>query len=291
MPPLGVDAFLIWPRGGNSGDLLIADACERFLRDRGVEVWRSDGRIEDAAATEDTDYLGDLFASFRGMVTFAGGGNVGIYPYNAWIRRVVIDHLRPNHACLVFPQSASAPEPALARPQVTVWCRDAVSEHLLQQNGIRTALVPDMALYMDDRIPKRAGGSGTFFVKRTPGRESETVDHGIVCPGPSSDLTLAAPLTEIIATLAPYETVVSDRLHGGLIALMMRKKTVLLPVGYHKIEAFYDTWLRHVDGVAYVRTQAEFDQRLRSLPTPSCDLAAMFCEKAIPAFDAFLLAG
>jgi len=37
-------------------------------------------------------------------------------------------------------------------------------------------------------------------------------------------LTLAQPLEQIIATLKPFELVISDRLHGGLIALIMRKK-------------------------------------------------------------------
>src|SRR5277367_6004227 len=76
LPPTGVDAFLIWARAGNIGDWLIADACERFLADRGIDVWRSDGSIEDAAIAGDGAYLGDLFSSFRGMLMFAGGGNI-----------------------------------------------------------------------------------------------------------------------------------------------------------------------------------------------------------------------
>jgi hypothetical protein len=31
LPPTHVDALLIWPRGGNCGDLLIVEACERYL--------------------------------------------------------------------------------------------------------------------------------------------------------------------------------------------------------------------------------------------------------------------
>ena len=35
-------------------------------------------------------------------------------------------------------------------------------------------------------------------------------------------------------------SLISDRLHGGLIAaLMMRKKVIFLPVGYHKIRSFF----------------------------------------------------
>ena len=78
LPPADAEAYLVWARRGNTGDVLIADACERFLRDRGLNVWRSDGSLEDAAEAGDSGYLGDLFAGFRGMLMFAGGGNIGI---------------------------------------------------------------------------------------------------------------------------------------------------------------------------------------------------------------------
>ena len=291
LPPTNVDAFLVWPRGGNSGDRLIADACQRFLRERGIDAWRSDGSIEEAALAGDTEYLGDLLGSFRGMVMFSGGGNIGIYPDNGEVRAAVIAQTGPRHRCLVFPQSALEPEPALVDPRVTVWCRDAVSQKILQQAGTPTALVPDIALYMDDVIAKSPRGEGSFYVKRTPGGDAETIDHYIDPGCGSADLTLAHSLKEIVARLAPYEFVISDRLHGGLIALMMRKKVVLLPVGYHKIGAFYDTWLHAEPGAAFATTQEELLTKLRALQSPSSDLAGLFCEYADPAFSRFLLGG
>src|SRR6476660_1955572 len=80
LPPTNVDALLVWTRGGNCGDLLIVEACERYLIDLGIRTWRSDGSVEEAALAGDSEYLGDLFLTFRGMVMFPGGGNVGIYP-------------------------------------------------------------------------------------------------------------------------------------------------------------------------------------------------------------------
>ncbi len=291
LPPLAVDAFLIWPRAGNAGDWLIADACERFLRHRGVDVWRSDGSIEEAAIAGDREYLGDLFGSFRGMLMFSGGGNIGIYADNGETRAAVIAHAGPRHRCLVFPQSALEPEPALIDPRVTVWCRDAISQTVLQQAGTQTALVPDIALYMDDVIPKKPKGSGSFYVKRTPGGDAETIDHGIDPGCAAADLTISQPLEQIIAALEPYEFVISDRLHGGLIAAMMRKKMVLLPVGYHKIRSFYDTWLQARPGMAFVETQEELITKLPALQSPNDDLHALFLEHADPAFNRFLLDG
>jgi exopolysaccharide biosynthesis predicted pyruvyltransferase EpsI len=288
LPPTNVDAFLVWTRLGNSGDHLIGDACERFLRDQGMKVWRCDGSLEEAALAGDTQYLGDLLTGFRGMLICSGGGNIGIYYDNERIRSALLAQLGPRQRCLVFPQSALKPEPALVDPRVTVWCRDVISQSILQRAGTRTALVPDIALYMDDVIAKKPGGEGCFYIKRTPGGDAETIDHRIEPGCGSEDLTFARPLDAIIAALEPYEFVISDRLHGGLIALMMRKKVVLLPVGYHKIRSFYETWLLSRTGAAFAETQEQLAAKLPALQPPSSDLQALFCEYANPAFNRFL---
>jgi exopolysaccharide biosynthesis predicted pyruvyltransferase EpsI len=289
LPPAGTDTLLVSTRDGNAGDRLIADACERYLMERGLNVWRSDGSIEEAAAANDTAYLGDLFSSFRGIVAFAGGGNVGIYPDNEQIRSMVVRHLGRQHRCLVFPQSVVKPEAALLDPRVTVWCRDAISHSILRNAGAKTALVPDVALYMDDKIPKRPGGKQLFFIRRNPDADAESIDNAIDVDCNCVDLTLHQPLAQIIATLEPYETVLSNRLHGALIALMMRKKVVLLPVNYHKSISFYETWLADDPGIAFVRSSRELPPALARLKSPRTNLSALFCEHADPAFSRFLL--
>ena len=289
LPPLAADAFLIWSRRGNTGDHLIADACERYLRDRGIDVWRSDGSLEEAALAGDSEYLNASLSSFRGMLMFSGGGNIGIYPDNEAIRAGIIAHATPGQRCLVFSQSAVGPEPALIDNRVTVWCRDAASLAVLENAGTRVELVPDMALYMDDVIEKRPAGQGVYFVKRAPGRDLERVDHGIVWDCPSTDLTFDNPFDRVISTLAPYDFVLSDRLHGGLIALMMRKKVVFLPVGYHKIRSFFETWLNSCSGTTFVDASSDLPARMAALRTPNCDFLQMFCELADPALIRFLM--
>jgi len=289
LPPTNVDALLIWSTRGNSGDMLITDACERFLNDRGIRTWRSDGSVEDAARSDDTDYLGDLFSTFRGMVMFSGGGNVGIYPINGAVRAAVIAQTGVRHRCLVLPQSALQAERALINERVTVWCRDTTSHTILSKSGVRTELVPDIALYMDDVIIKAPNGEGSFYVKRTSGGDQETIDHGMTFDCPSADLTLASSLDQIIATLKPFEVVISDRLHGGLIALMMRKKVILMPVGYHKIKSFYSTWLTTEPGAAFVEAEEQLLEAIKNLKFPTIDLAELFCRHADPALERFLL--
>jgi exopolysaccharide biosynthesis predicted pyruvyltransferase EpsI len=289
LPPTNVDALLIWPRGGNYGDMLIIDACERYLKDRGIKAWRSDGSVEDAALAGDADYLRDLFSTFRGMVMFPGGGNVGIYPDNGMVRAAVISQTRPRHHCLIFPQSALQPEPALVNGQVTVWCRDATSHAILSKSGVRTDLVPDIGLYMDDLVPKTPSGDGVFYIKRTPGVDAEALDYDMVFECPSADLTFACRLDQIIATLTPFQLVISDRLHGGLIALMMRKKVIFMPVRYHKIKSFYSTWLENEPGAAFVESREQLLEAPKNLQFATTNFAALFCRHADPAFERFLL--
>jgi exopolysaccharide biosynthesis predicted pyruvyltransferase EpsI len=289
LPPINFDAYLLGTPGGNTGDELITASCEAYLQDRGIDVWRSDGSLESAAAEEDTEYLAAALQRFRGTIFFSGGGNIGIYPSNAALRSRIIAHLRPETRCLVFSQSVAQPESALLHERVSVWCRDIISFGIMRGAGARAALVPDAAFFMDRAFRKVPRGLGTFFIKRTPNGDAETLSHGITIECPSSDLTLQLSIASVIQVLEPFEIVISDRLHGGLVALMMRKKVVFLPVGYHKIEAFVATWLKGT-GPAFARTQEELESALSNVCEPTLDFTELFRRHADPALDRFLLA-
>jgi exopolysaccharide biosynthesis predicted pyruvyltransferase EpsI len=289
LPPLDADAWLIWPRGGNSGDQLILDACARYLADRGIAAWISDGSIETAIVDGDGRYLDNAVGAYRGLFVFPGGGNIGIYPDNGAARTAIISRLKPYQRCLVFPQSAAASEPSLVHPQVRVWCRDAQSKALLDAAGVSTDLVPDACFYLGPDFPQAPGGEGAYFIHRSSGRETESIKHGLGAGLVGSDLTYRTPREEIIATLLPIGTVVADRLHGGLIAMMMGKKTIFLPVGYHKIAAFCQTWLSEFRNVRYCSTQAELAAAMQSLEPMTFDFRTLFTSHADPALNRFLL--
>jgi len=294
LPPRDVDAYFIWPRGGNTGDLLIQQACHRFLRERGMSVWVSDGSVEAACLDNDHEYLRDAVGGFGGAVCFPGGGNIGRYPDNAHIRAAVIASLHPRSHCLVFSNSAAAPEPALRHDRVTVWCRDAESHRRLAADGVRTDLVPDMAFSMDGALPTYPGGEDAYLIRRD---DAETVGHGVtIATRPygmtiraASDLTLRTPLPHVLAALSPYRLVVSDRLHGALVGALMGKEVVLLPVDYHKSRSLYDTWLSGHRRIRFADDAASLE---RAAPAASdgseFSLRDLFREHADPAFDRFL---
>ena len=70
---------------------------------------------------------------------------------------------------------------------------------------------------------------------------------------------------------------------------MMRKKVLLLPVGYHKIQAFYDTWLSDMPGAGFVSDRGALDAALGDLTPADHDPGALCRNHAIPAFDRFLM--
>lgn len=289
LPPRDVDAYYVRPRGGNTGDLLLSHGVIWYLEERGLRVWISDGSIEQSALAGDTAYLHAAIGEFPGLVCFPGGGNIGRYPDNGQVRAAVISSLHPSSRCLIFPNTYFGPEPALSDPRVVVWARDRQSLSKLVTFDVRAALVPDAAFALHAAMPRLSEGSGTYLILR---EDAEQVAHGVSprCFIPdglagASDLTLASTIPGLVGALAPAEFVVSDRLHGGLTALMLGKKVVLLPVDYHKSRSFYDTWLTDVPAVTFARSASELPEALESLAEGCPDLTELFRSIADPLFD------
>jgi hypothetical protein len=254
----------------------------------GLRIWESDGSIEYAALAGDAGFLRSALSSYRGFLFFTGGGNIGIYADNEKIRKRVIDCAEQSRGILVFPQSCLRPENALSHPRVTVWAREAASQGLLRSAGIDTELVPDAAFLLDADLPKAPGGEGVFFIRRGKGLCRERIEQRVRIDAPEVDLTYDRPIDDIVSTLRPRAKVVSDRLHGGIIAIAMGKSTAWLPVRYHKVKSFFETWFRDVPGIRYVESQADLEAFLSDPATPSIDLRESFLSRAVPAFHRFL---
>ena len=57
--------------------------------------------------------------------------------------------------------------------------------------------------------------------------------------------------------LAAGKTVVSDRLHGHVLATLMQIPNVLIDNSYGKVSSFYETWMRDVSGVRFATSGRE----------------------------------
>lgn len=290
MPPRDVDAYFVRPQGGNTGDLLLSHGCIWYLEERGLRVWISDGGVEHAALAGDTAYLNAAIGGFDGLVVFPGGGNIGRYLDNGQIRAGVIAALSRSSTCLVLPNTYFAPEPALVNSQVVVWARDRTSHERFRQFGFRTALVPDAAFALHQALPRFPAGEGTYLILRG---DAESAAHGVSSDHLEgvigcSDLTLESSIPGLLSALESCEYVVSDRLHGALVALMLGKKVVLLPVDYHKARSFYDTWLGDVPAIAFAEDLRQARSALRELGQRCPDLTDLFRSVADPLLDDLL---
>ncbi len=287
--PEHCDAIFVHPRGENSGGDLIRRGALKFLAHAGLNVWESDGGIEAAAMASDVTWLKRFLSDFKGFVFFNGGGNLGIYADNGEIRRLVIEAASASQGILVFPQSGIATEPWLRDQRVTVWARDANTLAMLKAGGVRADLVPDAALSLDNELRKCEEGTGTFVIRRLPGRDQEYRTYPMNLERfPSGDPTYSDPLDSIIETIEPFRSIVSDRLHGSLISLMLRKRVAMLPGSYLKSKSFYLTWLRNTPGVRCVENRSDLDAFLEADDVPQLDLQRLFLEHAEQALERFI---
>ncbi len=282
------DAVFIGYPGGNTGDDLIAAGCLTFLREQGLDVAPCGSELDEAIGRGDSRAIAAALGSFAGIVVFSGGGNIGIYPGNEARRSRVIINTPRARAYLVMPQSCARSEEVLRDERVEVWAREARSEEILRAFGVRTRLVPDAAFAMGDRFPTQSDGKGVLVILRTPGTCHERVDHPFAAPGAVSDPTLDLAINGVVDTIAPRAVVVSDRLHGAIIASMMRKRVALLPVAYHKNRSFYETWFATDPGVEYVEDEAGLRRFLESETRSTTHHRQLFLERAEPALRGFL---
>jgi pyruvyl transferase EpsO len=56
-------------------------------------------------------------------------------------------------------------------------------------------------------------------------------------------------LTRGLALVGSGKVVMTDRLHGHLLALLLGRDNVLLDNSYGKLRSFYETWTHGLDGV------------------------------------------
>lgn len=282
--------IFICVKGGNTGDELIRQGALSYLKDRGLDIVESSGDLELAALRGDDEYLKDKMSDYDEYLIFTGGGNIGIYRENEIVRNAIIKYSKKVKGVLVFPQSCLCVEKSLINDKVTVWARDKVSFGILRKDGVRAALVPDAAFYMaDEFISNRDNvGDGVFYIRRGEGRCLERVDmiSDICCQ--SGDLTYDYQLADVVRRISSYRCIMSDRLHGAIISIMMGKRTVMLPLAYHKMKAFYDTWFNGEPGIEYAYNRESVERYLVDDCRPIIDLKKMFVEQADKELERFI---
>jgi exopolysaccharide biosynthesis predicted pyruvyltransferase EpsI/GT2 family glycosyltransferase len=69
-----------------------------------------------------------------------------------------------------------------------------------------------------------------------------------------------------VALFAPHETIITDRLHAGILAALLQRQAIVYDNSYGKISTYFDCWMQGVPGIELRRAEAEQLDDVAELP-------------------------
>ena len=227
-----------FPHSGNAGDGLIMHATFELFKKFGISA---EAHRQDVVAP-------------GGIVLIGGGGNLIEGSYND-VAELVRAHQHADQV-VVLPQSIIGFADILARTfeNLTVFCREKVSYDLALSNGAhpeRLHLAQDMALYLptDHFSSFFQEGERTLYALRVDSESggalpltAENFDLSLSWNG---DIWTSPEFCEyavkaMASFIAPYKTVVTDRLHITILSAFLGKRVFMLPNSYFKNRAVFE---------------------------------------------------
>ena len=319
--PDGSRAFVLLSADyGNIGDLAIAEAQRRFLAAAlpsfSVVVVPISMTLETLRSIRAQVMPGDV-------ITLIGGGNMGyMYPDIEELRQQVIRAFSGNRV-ICFPQTldwsqSSASQRALARiartysrhPDLHLFARETVTLKKLQElfadrPSVNVGLAPDIVLSATASGLGMDGGapSGVVLLCLRNDGERKLGEHdGAVLRKVLAETKLDVEETDthaggaglspercaqlLVEKLEQFEAarlVVTDRLHGMIMAALVGTPCLVLPNSNHKIRQTWLDWLTQVPQVRFLAVSelADAGTAIRQLlATPRRDPASPVIDPA-----------
>jgi exopolysaccharide biosynthesis predicted pyruvyltransferase EpsI len=253
-----------YPKSGNAGDGFITYATYLLFKRYGITftIHRQEDDVE------------------KQTVLIGGGGNLVQGRYGDVAE--LIRRLGAKNKVVVLPHTIVGFAEVLAetRRNLTVFCRERVSYDLALAHGSNptsTYLSEDIVFFLEDDHFKEhfQSGEGTLIAAREDG---ETSGSFHVPPGNidismswNGDLwgseDLARHSTHAMAAyIAPYETVVTDRLHVAILSAFLQKRVFMLPNAYYKNRAVFEHSLKpRFPKVRFVNTLPTIDGTIEEI--------------------------
>lgn len=244
--------ILYCPNPGNGGDAFIAHATFGLFREFSIryETVTHDRIVENST------------------VFYGGGGNLVEGRYHHAHGFISNNIGRGNHI-VVLPHSVLGHGDFLAAaPEVTVICRETVSYDALRAAGLpdeRLYLSEDLAFCIDPAAfdePRRGDGTAHFLRRdvESRGRVPIPADNLDISMCWNGDLWHDPAFTEAVCRsmalhINKFESVVTDRLHVGIMSALYGKKVFLHPNDYFKIEAVYRHSLIRYPNVTFMEDE------------------------------------
>jgi hypothetical protein len=203
---------------GNTGDRLLALAACQLLVHFGIEC------VDDPVRAD--------------ALLLFGGGNFG-HPACQPEAEQRLEAVRTGKPCYVLPVTCYGPESGGFE---RVYARDHVSLATLERMGVRSSLVPDLALgYMHHRpIPSATRERGVFLTTSPEGKFGSLTIGNLGDPR----MQFLADPPSYIEFAAGFDHIVTDIMHLCICGLIAGRRVTLLPTRLHKQRSTWETWLR-----------------------------------------------
>ncbi len=208
---------------GNVGDRLIDQAAESLMQEFSVSyrplAWPE---LRTGVLLRPVD-----------AVVVSGGGNMGArYPVTVHQRGKALALGAP---VTVLPQSFTD-----ADESIDAYARVYVRERASLAMKPGTVLAPDLALgHRPPWVDEGASAATGVWLRGDGERHVGGCDVSLGDP-----VEVSATTEDYLGLASRFEHVVTDRLHFAIAALLVGRRATLLPNGYHKNRAMYETWLR-----------------------------------------------
>jgi exopolysaccharide biosynthesis predicted pyruvyltransferase EpsI len=262
--PLGARcALLDFPSYANVGDSAIWLGQLEFLRSRGAElVYTSD--IHDYRRDELLQRLG------AGIALISGGGGFGDrYRDHQRLRERIVSDL-PENPIVQLPQSIEFRDPRHAERSASVFrqhaaftllVRDQASHRYARDIGLQAKLCPDAAFALPPLPSYPDPCADILWLSRSddekavdPGQELHPIDwtrdrliDRVLHRAPVGRARLRERLARGrlergLRLLSQGRIVITDRLHGHILSLLLGRPNVVLDTANSKMKHFVQTW-------------------------------------------------
>lgn len=209
------------------------------------------------------------------LILLQGGGNFGdLWPKHQNFREYIVKNFRHNKIIIlpqtIYFQKEKNMKPTVRafsnHPDLTICVRDWRSYERAKNNFTKNKilLIPDMASYLSCKVNKKRTNNPkrvlfmkrrdkelkkSFkipFIKNLDTRDWPSFKYKYYNYIPNKHKQQQLYLNEGILLMANYDIVISTRLHGSILSVLLDIPTIILDNIYGKNKTYYDTWLNGV---------------------------------------------